>query len=433
MLSRHSLIPMAIAIAMGCHTEDMPGPVDVIPPMAVGENILFVIADDMGKDATNGFPEGFAKATTPNLDDIANRGLTFTNLWVNPSCAPTRASIITGKYGFRTGVAWSGRTLPASEEVLQDYISNQTNHAIATAVIGKWHLSGTSGFNPESLGIDHFAGILGAGVADYYNWQFTEDGVTSTNTGYVTEVLTDRAIEWIEQQDDSWFMWLAYNAPHAPFHEAPSGMHSQGALPEYSNGMDASRHYMAAIEAMDFQIGRLLGSMSPDERSNTTIIFLGDNGTPPRVAQAPYGNATSKGSLYQGGINTPMFVSGNRVGRTGLDDSLINGTDLYATIAALAGVNVTEVHDSRSFLPLLTTAGTHRDVQYSEIDDGSRDVWTLREQRYKLIENADGDEEMYDLLSDPYETNDLLRGTLKSDQTAVRVSLKAQADSIRGG
>jgi arylsulfatase A-like enzyme len=128
-----------------------------------------------------------------------------------------------------------------------------------------------------------------------------------------------------------------------------------------------------------------------------------------------------------------MFVSGNRVGRTGLDDSLINGTDLYATIAALAGVNVTEVHDSRSFLPLLTTAGTHRDVQYSEIDDGSRDVWTLREQRYKLIENADGVEEMYDLLSDPYETNDLLRGTLKSDQTAVRVSLKAQADSIRGG
>jgi arylsulfatase B len=91
------------------------------------------------------------------------------------------------------------------------------------------------------------------------------------------------------------------------------------------------------------------------------------------------------------------------------------------------------VHDSKSFLPLLTSAGAHRDVQYSEIDDGSRNVWTLREQRYKLIENVDGDEEIYDLLSDPYETKDLLRGTLTPDQTAMRVSLKARIDSIRGG
>jgi arylsulfatase B len=298
-------------------------------------------------------------------------------------------------------------------------------------VVGKWHLGGSPTFNPESLGMDFYAGLLTGVAGSYYSWQLTEGGSTVTNTGYITEVLTDKAIDWVKSQDGSWFLWLAYNAPHTPFHVPPAEMYSQGDLPEYVRGMDPLPYYMAAIEAMDYQIGRLLDSMTAVERDDTTIIFIGDNGTPGRVAQSPYSPDRVKGTLYQGGINTPMFVSGNRVTRAGTDDSLINGTDLFATIAQLAGVDNTEIHDSRSFLPLLSAEGPHHQTQYSEMNDGTDDLWTIRDRRYKLIVNANGPEEMYDLISDPYEVADLLSGTLDEGQSLAKVELEAQLDSIR--
>ena len=109
-------------------------------------------------------------------------------------------------------------------------------------------------------------------------------------------MLTDLAIDWVRSQEGSWFLWLAYNAPHTPFHVPPAEMHSQGDLPDYAMGMNASPYYMAAIEAMDYQIGRLLDSITTQERDNTTIIFIGDNGTPRRVAQSPYPSDRVKGA-----------------------------------------------------------------------------------------------------------------------------------------
>ena len=176
----------------------------------------------------------------------------------------------------------------------------------------------------------------------------TEDGAGSFETEYTTKKFTDLAIDWIHQQDKPWFMWLAHNAPHTPFHVPPNGMHTQGNLPTFLDGMDETPYYMAAIEAMDFQIGRLLDRIPEEERENTIIIFIGDNGSPNEVAQSPYSNFTSKGSLNQGGINVPMFISGKGVSRSGNDDSLITSTDLFATISELAGVTVNEIHDSKS-------------------------------------------------------------------------------------
>ncbi|WP_296313775.1 sulfatase-like hydrolase/transferase, partial [Winogradskyella sp. UBA3174] len=171
----------------------------------------------------------------------------------------------------------------------------QTNNKYASAIVGKWHLSGyNSAINPETFGIDYYAGLIRGAVDDYYQWQLSEDGATSQNTEYITEVFTDLSIDWINQQSKPWFMWLAYNAPHTPFHAPPSNMHSQGNLPTYNNGLDPIPYYIAAIEAMDFQIGRLLDDIPEDERNNTIIIFIGDNGTPNQVAQSPYSSATVK-------------------------------------------------------------------------------------------------------------------------------------------
>lgn len=420
----HLLLFVVIIGSCADDTPDNPEP-------EVKPNILLIIADDMGKDATNGYSEGNIKPNTPNIDRIKNEGLIFNNYWTNPTCSPTRSAIITGKYGYRTGVKWAGDELSTSETILHHYINQETNNAYATAIVGKWHLSSNSNFNPETLGMDYYAGLIRGSVQNYYNWQLTENGAGNLSTDYITEGLTNLAKDWVNGQTKPWFLWLAYNAPHTPFHVPPSNMHSQGNLPDYADGMDATPYFMAAIEAMDYQIGELLESMTEEERNNTIIIFIGDNGTPNQVAQSPFSNATAKGSLYQGGVNVPMFISGKGVTRTGSDDNLIVNTDLFATIAQLAGSTTTEIHDSKSFKTLLTTESTHRDFQYTEMDNGTDDMWTISDGQYKLIVNANGSEAFYNLSNDSYEINDLLNGNLTNVETVAKTKLETALSEIR--
>lgn len=395
-------------------------------------NILLIIADDLGKDAIKGYSEGSIKANTPHIDAIRTKGLVFNNFWSSPVCSPTRACMLTGKYGYRTGVKGASDIISQTETSLQQYITSNTNNKYASAVVGKWHLAGTNNsYNPETLGIDYYSGVIRGVVSDFYNWQLTEDGTTSTQTTYVTEALTTTSINWINQQTKPWFLWLAYNAPHTPFHVPPSNMHSQGALPAYTTGMNATPYYMASIEAMDFQIGRLLSSIPAEKRDNTLIIFLGDNGPINQIAQSPYSSSKVKSTLYQGGINVPLFISGKGVTRTGTDNNLIDATDIFGTIAEVAGVSVSQINDSKSFKSLFTTSSTIRKYQYAEINDGTNDMWAISNGTYKLIENATGTKQLYFLTSDPYELTNLLNGTLTSAQTSAKNALETELNTIR--
>jgi arylsulfatase A-like enzyme len=395
-------------------------------------NILFLIADDMGKDAINGFTEGVIKPNTPNIDNIRNSGLSFNNFWTYPTCSPTRASMITGKYGYHTNVRWANQILDSKELVLQKYINNNSNNSYATAVVGKWHLSGyDTTFNPESYGLDYYAGLFNGSVKDYYNWPLTEDSITKNTTEYTTTKFTDLAIDWIKQQEKPWFMWLAYNAPHTPFHVPPSIMHHQKELPKYTKEANPTPYFMASIEAMDYQIGRLLETLSETERENTIIIFIGDNGTEPEVTQAPYGENQVKRSIYQGGINMPMFISGKGVTRKGVDNNLITSTDIFATIAEIAGVSVSNIHDSKSFKSLFNTSETIRKYQYSEMKNDKKDAWTISNGVYKLLEFANGNEELYDLESDPYEKTNLLLDKLSPNQERIKEVLRQELLNIR--
>lgn len=405
---------------------------EMIAPSVESPNVLLIIADDLGKDAINGFTEGSIKPNTPNIDAIRNNGLSFSNLWVYPTCTPTRASIITGKYGYRTGIKWASDELAQSELTLQKYISEETNNRYASAVVGKWHLSGNNQtINPESFGIDYYAGLIRGAANDYYQWQLSEDGATTLQTDYITTTFTDLSIDWINEQSTPWFLWLAYNAPHTPFHVPPTNMHNQGDLPTYESGMDATPYFIAAIEAMDYQIGRLLENIPSQERDNTVIIFLGDNGTPNEVAQFPYSSNTVKGTLYQGGINVPMFISGKGVSRTGIDDNLITSTDLFATIAEITGVSTPQIYDSKSFKALLSQSSKIRSYQYAEMNSGIIDAWTIRNDAYKLIVNANGNEEMYNLITDPYEHNNLLNGILTPIEASAKVDLETELLEVR--
>ena len=426
------LLLFIVLVTFSCSKKTDDGEISTGMSNTGSPNILFIIADDLGKDAINGFSEGTIKPNTPNIDIIRNNGISFSNFWANPKCTPTRASIITGKYGYRTGVKSVSDELSISEITLQEYISTQTNDEYALAIVGKWHLSGNNSIiNPETFGIDYYAGLIRGAVNDYYQWPLSENGTTSQNTEYITEAFTDLSIDWINQQSKPWFMWLAYTAPHTPFHAPPSNMHSQGNLPTYNNGLDPIPYYMAAIEAMDFQIGRLLDEIPEDERNNTIIIFIGDNGTPNQVAQSPYSSSKVKSTLYQGGVNVPMFISGNSVSRTGIDNNLITSTDLFATIAEIAGSSTNEINDSKSFKSLLSQSTNIRDYQYSELADDTDDEWTISNGTYKLIVNSVGMEELYNLVNDPYENNNLLNGTLSLTEQNAKLELETELINIR--
>ena len=431
---RAFLLLMALSL-IACSSDSGGYSDNSVDPIIAPEsypNILLIIADDMGRDATFGFSEGSLKPITPHINSIKNSGITFQNFWSYPTCSPTRASIITGKYGYRTGVKWAGDVLPNTERSLQKYIKEETGSRYNSAVIGKWHLSGNnSSLDRSAFGIDYYAGLMGGGLQNYFQWNLTNDQGTNLQSGYSSKIFTDLAMDWVGAQDQPWFLWLAYNAPHTPFHKPPSIMHNQGELTNYSEGMDPMPYYLAAIEAMDFQIGRLLNGLTQEERDNTIILFMGDNGTPNEVGQSPYPDNAVKGSLYQGGINVPLFVSGKGVQRTGNDYNLLTSTDLFSTIAQLAGVDSDEIHDSKSFMNLLTDDDGQRAFQYSEMESPNASKWAISNGDYKLIVRANGAQELYDLVSDPYESENLIGAALSLEAIDAKTALRAELHVIR--
>ena len=397
-------------------------------------NVLLIIADDMGLDATPGFSIGSVKPNTPNLQRMINTGVRFTNLWSYPTCTPTRSSILTGKYGFRTNVKKVDDVLATSEISVQQFLKNH-NSGYSNAVIGKWHLSRDAN-HPSQMGVDYYAGLLNGSVQSYTNWEFTQNGVTNTSNEYTTTKFTDLAIDWVKNQNQPWFLWLAYNAPHTPFHLPPSNLHSQGNLPTDETSINANPlpYYLAMIEAMDSEIGRLLDSMTETEKDNTIIIFIGDNGTPNQVVQ-DYRSRRAKGTVYQGGVNVPMIISGKGVNRMNQsDDNLLNTVDLFATISDIAGTGMDQINDSKSFKELLSSSNSSlsRNFVYTELGKitGDDDV-TIRNEKYKYIKFTDGSEALYNLVNDFFETSNLLNNTLTTEEEETLINLKEILNNLK--
>ncbi|WP_372792784.1 sulfatase-like hydrolase/transferase [Lutibacter sp.] len=385
--------------------------VEVIAVAQSKPNILLIIADDMGLDSCSGYNLGISKPTMPNLESMINSGVRFTNLWSNPTCTPTRSSILTGKYGIRTNMLKVGDELSTSEISIQKYLDNNLGQAYNHAVIGKWHLA-TNTDHPINMGVNYYAGLLTGGVSSYWDWNLTENNITTNSTEYSTTKITDLAVNWVENQTKPWFLWLAYNAPHSPFHLPPNNLHSQGFLPtdEASIAANPLPYYMSMVEAMDSEIGRLLSSLSQEQKNNTVIIFIGDNGTPQQVAQE-YNPLRVKGTVYQGGINVPMIISGKDVSRfNATEDALINTTDLFATIANIAGIEVDKINDSQNFKELLSNENSSsRDYAYSEVGyESGKSDYTIRNKTHKYIAFEDGTEKLYNLNTDPLELIDLM-------------------------
>jgi arylsulfatase A-like enzyme len=400
-------------------------------------NILLIIADDMGLDSSNQYSYSQDKPRTPTLDSLASSGIVFENLWATPSCTTTRGSLITGLHGVHSGVSFVPAIMNTSSNTLHRYLRTNTASAgYQTAVIGKWHLGGAnpSASHVTDSGIDYYAGNITGVLPDYYSWPLIQGGKTTTSTTYHTTKVTDLAIDWVAGQSKPWLLWLAYSAPHEPFHLPPSNLHSRTTLTGITTDIAARKreYYLAAIEAMDTEIGRLLSAMTAQTRANTVIMFIGDNGTPTQVVDANvYSAAKVKNTLYEGGIRVPMIVSGKGVGRSNVRESaLVNTVDFYGTIANLAGNPVTQLYDGYSFASLLQPSGTAaRQYNYSEFQSTAVSGWTVRNAQYKLLQNSSGTQELYDLTKDIKEQNNLL--TTGVDYSAIVNTLQTQGDNIR--
>ncbi len=405
-------------------------------------NILLVIADDMGLDATNCYQVGTQQAPMPTLEKLCANGLVFDNAYAAPVCSPTRAGIMSGQYAFQTGVggavARRGNAGGLSDSIVSLFDVLATTD-YRSALIGKWHIaSGAEGLDhPHALGVDHYFGLYSGRTPDYFNWQAVQNGATLNVSDYSTTAFTDRAIEWIASQQTPWFLWLAHNAPHSPFHLPPAGLHSFDDLPadESSIRRNPLPYYQAMLEALDTELGRLLNSLEPEIRDNTLVIFIGDNGTPNQVSKTRYSTHSAKGTLYEAGINVPMIIAGPAV-KKGRSDAFVSTVDLYATIAAITGAEAT-APASHDFSAVLNGGETTRDFIYAEhfSDRPARGAntygWSIRVGDMKLL-NIDGKPQaLYNLTSDPMEQTNLLAGNPSTETQNTAKALDQKATELQ--
>jgi len=447
-------------------------------------NILLIIGDDMGVETLSSYGIGDTHPTTATLDEIAREGVKFDNFWSQPVCSPTRATMLTGRYGFRTGIgrpvngdqgewpappekpSWAPYEatgamggggnraptvgLPSTEYTLPMAFKDNADLGYSTAAIGKWHLADRhNGWerHPIEVGFDAFSGSLKGSVPSFFAWTKLANGQISGTTEYPATDKIGDAIAWIGNQDDRpWFLWFSFNLPHTPVHLPPEDLWQVDHSDLGSNAdptANPSQYFSAMIEAMDTAIGRLLDSLEPEVRDNTYVIFMGDNGTDSDVVSEPYEVGRAKGTVYQGGVHVPLIITGPGVERGSTVQHLVNSTDLFSTILEMAGIDVAATVpanvtlDSVSFFPYLSevSARSRREWIYTDVFPGNFDGveeadFALRNSRYKFLRHR-GNEELYDLHEDPFEHNNLLDGELSDVRISEYQSLRAQAIALR--
>ena len=369
--------------------------------LAAQDNLLLLVADDLGTDYVACYQEGppDRQPPTPALDRLAEFGVRFSHAYAYSSCSPSRAALITGRFGFRTGIGSAlkndeGSPLPFGEITLAEVLEEVGYHSV---FFGKWHLGFHRQFpyDPVVQGWQFFAGTR-SNIGNYHSFLMLRSSETWAVPAvrvnqYSSEALTDRTIAAVSALPEPWFVTVSYHAPHRPFHTPPPHLHGYGAV------TDEQLQFEATVESLDHEIGRLLRAPTLDW-DRTTVVFLGDNGTTAsRVFFAPGDVEKSKGSLTEAGVRIPLLVAGSAVrGRGRVSAALVNVTDIFGLALDLAGIAAAPAgtgEDAVSFLDVLQNPGSpgRRSWVYSEVflerDGQSRDEQLVRGPRYKLIQN----------------------------------------------
>ena len=378
---------------------------------SAGPNVVLVLTDDQGYGdvACHGNPV----LSTPHFDRLHDDAVRLTDFHVSPTCSPTRAALMTGRYNNRVGV-WhtiTGRSiLPRGEVTMADVFAE---HGYRTGMFGKWHLGDNHPYRPTDRGFTEAFVHGGGGIAqtpDYWGNDYVDDtycrnGTYEPATGYCTDVWFDEAIDFVKRhQDQSFFCYVATNAPHAPL-QVPDSYWRPYAdeVPE-----DIARFY-GMITNIDENLGRLrerLGAL--DLASETILIVLGDNGS-----ANPYYNAGmrgAKGSPYDGGHRVPCFVHwpGQYEDRT--VDRLSAHYDLFPTLIDSCGFAAPPIDfDGVSIRDALCDTPSEPPDRAIVVDSQRVETpvkWkdsAVCTERWRLVRG----EELYDITDDPGQAHDV--------------------------
>ncbi len=400
-------------------------------------NIILVITDDQGYGdlACHGHP--FLQ--TPNLDKLHAQSTRFTDFQASPTCAPTRAALMSGRAPFKTGVTHTvferermALTATTVAEVLQDA-------GYTTGIFGKWHLGDEDAYQPQSRGFDevfiHGAGGIGqkfpgtcADVPDngYFDPVIRHNNVFVKTTGYCTDVFFQQALGWIKQQQEQgapFFAYIATNAPHSPYIVADK---YQSLYADKCSEKAAAFHGM--ITNIDDNMGLLMQKLDAwDLAGNTLLIFMTDNGS--SIGTYNAGLKGKKGWVNEGGTRVPLFFRLPGRIKAGVDvDRLARHYDLFPTLAEIAGTTAAGVLDldGRSLVPLLENPAADWPERYTffhkgrwakqgmRVRKGQPDHdpenskytgFAVRSETWRLVNNR----ELYDIDKDPGETRNLFK------------------------
>ena len=381
-------------------------------------NVVLVLTDDQGYGDLGCLGNPILR--TPNIDRLYGQSLRLTDFHVGPTCAPTRAALMTGRYCNRTGV-WHtvmGRSLLRRDEVTMTIVFAAGGYR--TGIFGKWHLGDNYPFRPQERGFQEVLVHGGGGVRqtpdywgnDYFDDTYWHNGVPEQQKGYCTDVWFDAALRFIEaNRDRPFFAYIATNAPHGPYNVAKkySSLYAGKDVP--------NANFYGMIANIDENVGRLMSSLKAlGLEENTIVIFMTDNGTAAGFQAGKGFNAGmrgTKGSEYDGGHRVPCFLRWPAKGLGGGKDvrRLTAHIDVLPTLIDLCGLpKPTEgKFDGASLVPLLRDAQADwpdrvlvTDSQRIEHPEKWRHSAVMTD-RWRLIDGKT----LYEIHADPGQRNDV--------------------------
>lgn len=417
-------------------------------------NVVLIMTDDAGYGDFGRY--GARDVRTPHIDGLARDGVRLTDFYANgATCTPTRAGLISGRYQQRYQLeAPLGaqaekdreRGLPATGRSLPQLLRNR---GYATALVGKWHLGWTSEFTPAAHGFEYFFGFK-SGYIDYYQHTAGTDSPLKADLfendqavevpGYMTDLITDRSVRFIEQNASRpFFIDVAYNAPHWPYQRPnqPSTARDNGRhLSAFDSATSTRADYVAMLEHVDAGVGRILAALDRlDLRRKTIVIFTNDNGGEWLSHGGPLFH--HKSSVWEGGIRVPAIIRWpGQIPAGSVSAQLGMTMDLTASILAASGAAVpaeTQL-DGINLLPVLTGKAPQIERTLFWRVTGARSQLAVRAGEWKLIFD-DGRPLLFNLRADIGERNNVigqhperaqrLRGLLNGWQADVERDAKA--------
>jgi len=385
-------------------------------------NIVLILTDDQSYGDVG--CHGNEHLRTPNLDRLSAQGIELTHFHVSPVCSPTRASLLTGRYNYRTGVVdtYLGRSLMYPDEVtLAEMLSSA---GYRTGICGKWHLGDDYPLRAIDHGFQEALVLRGGGLRQpgdppggsrYFDPVLIHNGLQERQKGYCMDVYTDAAMQFIERnRDRPFFAYLATNLPHGPL-DVPE----KYVTPYKAAGLDeTTAKVYGMIASIDENVGRCLEKLKAlGLEENTIVIFMTDNGADTRRYSA--GLRAAKGTVYDGGIRVPCFIrwparlkAGGKMERIAAHIDIVPTLLDACALAPPANVKL----DGLDLMPLLDgRAGDWpQRTLYFQWHRGDEPVLyrdaAARADRYKLVMHLRGKTpvmELYDVIADPGETKDI--------------------------